>query len=70
MRGDNDIVIIGGGFAGVELAERLIKSDQKQNVILVDKNNYNFFPPLLYQVATGFFDVSNISYPFRKHFRG
>ena len=70
MKSDNNIIIIGGGFAGVELAERLIRSDQKQHIILVDKNNYNFFPPLLYQVATGFLDVSNISYPFRKHFRG
>jgi len=69
MQGDNNIVIIGGGFAGVELAERLLRADQKKNVILADKNNYNFFPPLLYQVATGFLDVSNISYPFRKHFR-
>lgn len=64
-----NIVIIGGGFAGVELAERLLKSNNGYQVILVDKNNYNFFPPLLYQVATGFLDVSNISYPFRKHFR-
>lgn len=37
MTDDNNIVIIGGGFAGVELAERLLRSDQKQNVILVDK---------------------------------
>lgn len=39
-------------------------------VTLVDKNNYNFFPPLLYQVATGFLEVSNISYPFRKLLQG
>lgn len=63
-------VIIGGGFAGIEIAERLLKAGHKSNIILVDKNNYNFFPPLLYQVATGFLDVSNISYPFRKFFRG
>ncbi len=69
MQNDNNIIIIGGGFAGVELAERLLRSNQKEHIILVDKNNYNFFPPLLYQVATGFLDVSNISYPFRKHFR-
>ncbi|MNK80367.1 NADH dehydrogenase [compost metagenome] len=69
MEDNNNIVIIGGGFAGVELAERLLKSDENQHVILVDRNNYNFFPPLLYQVATGFLDVSNISYPFRKFFR-
>lgn len=69
MKKQETIVIIGGGFAGVELAETLLKSDMEIRVILVDKNNYNFFPPLLYQVATGFLDVSNISYPFRKHFR-
>ncbi|MDQ3186397.1 MAG: NAD(P)/FAD-dependent oxidoreductase [Pseudomonadota bacterium] len=39
------------------------------HVTLVDMNNYNFFAPLLYQVATGFLDVSNICYPFRKLFR-
>jgi NADH dehydrogenase len=39
-------------------------------ITLVDKNNYNFFPPLLYQVATGYLETSNISYPFRKLFRG
>ncbi len=69
MKNHQNIVIIGGGFAGVELAERLLKSELNYNIILVDKNNYNFFPPLLYQVATGFLDVSNISYPFRKNFR-
>ena len=39
------------------------------HITLVDKNNYNFFPPLIYQVATGFLENSNISYPFRKLFR-
>lgn len=62
------IVIIGGGFAGVALAKRLAKKKNFQ-VTLVDKNNYNFFPPLLYQVATGFLEVGNISYPFRKLFQ-
>lgn len=62
-------IIIGGGFAGIEIAEKLLKSGYQSNIILIDKNNYNFFPPLLYQVATGFLDVSNISYPFRKFFR-
>lgn len=69
MENENSIVIIGGGFAGIEIAKRLLKSDYKAKITLVDKNNYNFFPPLLYQVATGFLDVSNISYPFRKFFR-
>lgn len=63
------IVIVGGGFAGISLARRLSNADEYY-VTLVDKNNYNFFPPLLYQVATGFLEVSNISYPFRKLFQG
>lgn len=63
-----NIVIIGGGFAGIQLSKSLLKQNKEINVTLVDKNNYNFFPPLIYQVATGFLDVSNISYPFRKYF--
>lgn len=62
------IVIIGGGFAGVNLAKNLAGDDQLR-VILVDRNNYHFFPPLLYQVATGFIEPSNICYPFRKLFQ-
>ena len=64
-----EIVIIGGGFAGVNLAEKLI-GKKGIHVTIVDKNNYNFFPPLLYQVATGYLEVSNITYPFRKLFAG
>ncbi|HEY2648274.1 MAG TPA: NAD(P)/FAD-dependent oxidoreductase [Puia sp.] len=62
------LVIIGGGFGGVNLALKL-KNDPGIQITLVDKNNYNFFPPLIYQVATGFLENSNISYPFRKLFR-
>ncbi len=62
------IVIIGGGFAGVNLALALGKN-KKFEVVVVDKNNYNFFSPLLYQVATGYLEPSSISYPFRKLFR-
>ncbi|TLP70606.1 NAD(P)/FAD-dependent oxidoreductase [Maribacter sp. ACAM166] len=58
------IVIIGGGFAGINLAKHLGGKKGLQ-VTLVDKNNYNFFPPLLYQVATGMLDISSISIPFR-----
>jgi len=63
------IVIIGGGFAGLNLAKRLSKNAEHQ-IILVDRNNYHFFPPLLYQVGTAFIESSNISYPFRKMFHG
>ncbi|HEX8575243.1 MAG TPA: FAD-dependent oxidoreductase, partial [Flavobacterium sp.] len=64
-----EVVIIGGGFAGINLAKELL--NQKDiHVTLVDKNNYNFFPPLIYQVAAAFLEPSSISYPFRKFFAG
>nr|WP_315154234.1 NAD(P)/FAD-dependent oxidoreductase [uncultured Flavobacterium sp.] len=63
------IVIIGGGFAGINLAKELTNQTDIE-VTLVDKNNYNFFPPLIYQVATAFLEPSSISYPFRKFFAG
>jgi len=63
------IVIIGGGFAGINLAKRLSKNSEHE-ITLVDRNNYHFFPPLLYQVGTAFIEASNISYPFRKMFHG
>lgn len=62
------VVIIGGGFAGLNFAKQLRKSAEYQ-ITIVDRNNYVFFPPLLYQVATGFLEASNISYPYRKMFR-
>jgi len=63
------ITIIGGGFAGLNLIKHLAGKEEF-DVTLVDMNNYHLFPPLLYQVATGFLDVSNIAYPFRKFFHG
>ena len=44
------VVIVGGGFAGTELAKKLSKASLQ--VVLIDKNNYYTFQPLLYQVAT------------------
>lgn len=64
-----EIVIIGGGFAGMNLAKELL-NQEGVHVTLVDKNNYNFFPPLIYQVATAYLEPSSISYPFRKFFAG
>lgn len=61
------IVVVGGGFAGINLIKKLAKH-KNYSVTLVDKNNYHFFPPLLYQVATAFIELSNISYPFRRMF--
>ncbi|WP_343561636.1 FAD-dependent oxidoreductase [Sphingobacterium sp.] len=63
------IVIVGGGFGGINLAKKLAGSHMLE-VVLVDRNNYNFFPPLLYQVSTAFIEMSSISYPFRKMFQG
>lgn len=61
------VVIIGGGFAGLELAKKL---DKKQyQVVLIDKNNYYQFQPLFYQVATAGLEPSSISYPHRKMFQ-
>ncbi len=62
------IVIIGGGFAGINLAKELANKNDFE-VTLIDKNNYNFFPPLIYQVATAYLEPASISFPFRKYFR-
>jgi len=62
-------IIIGGGFGGVNLALGLA-GNKGYEVTLVDRNNYNFFSPLIYQVATAFLEPSSISYPFRKLFDG
>ena len=61
------IVIIGGGFAGLQLAKTLRKANLK--VILVDKQNHHQFQPLFYQVASGRLEPSSISFPFRKVFQ-
>ena len=63
------VIIVGGGFAGLNLAKKLAGNSEYM-VTLVDKNNYHFFPPLLYQVSTAFIEASNISYPFRRMFQG
>jgi NADH dehydrogenase len=62
------IVIIGGGFAGINLIRKL-DSNENYTVTLVDRNNYNYFPPLVYQVSMAFLDPTDISYPFRKLLR-
>ena len=64
---DPRIVIIGGGFAGLELAKSL--ANKPFQVILLDKNNHFTFQPLLYQVATGGLEPNSIAYPLRRKFR-
>ena len=62
------VVIVGGGLGGLELAFNLV--DDEFQVVLVDKNNYHQFPPLIYQVASGGLEPSSISFPFRRLFQG
>jgi NADH dehydrogenase len=61
------VVIVGAGFAGLTLAKKL--SSKYFQVILIDKNNYHQFQPLLYQVATSGLEPSSISFPLRKIFQ-
>ena len=60
------VVIVGGGFSGLKVASMLRKSGFQ--IILIDKNNYHQFPPLIYQVASAGMEPSSISFPFRKIF--
>lgn len=61
------VVIVGGGFGGLKLANRLKGAGFQ--VILVDRNNYHQFPPLIYQVASAGIEPSSIAFPFRKIFQ-
>lgn len=60
------IVIVGGGFGGIELAKSLKNFDGE--VLLIDRHNYHIFQPLLYQVATGSIQAESIAFPLRKIF--
>jgi NADH:ubiquinone reductase (H+-translocating) len=60
------IIIIGGGFAGINLARHL--KGEAYEVLLIDKNNYHQFQPLFYQVATAGLEPAAISFPLRKFF--
>ena len=62
------VVIVGGGIGGLKLAMALRNTNYQ--VVLVDKNNYNQFPPLIYQVASAGLEPSNIAFPFRRMFQG
>jgi NADH:quinone reductase (non-electrogenic) len=62
------VVIIGGGFAGLSCARELARN-QNFHITLVDKNNYQQFQPLLYQVATAALAPSNVAFNLRNIFR-
>jgi NADH:ubiquinone reductase (H+-translocating) len=60
------VVIIGGGFGGLQAARRL--SRREVDVTLVDRRNFHLFQPLTYQVATGALSPSDVAYPLRAMF--
>lgn len=62
------IIIIGGGFGGLKLAKALKKL--KAQVVMLDRNNFHTFQPLLYQVATAGLEPDSIAGPLRKSFEG
>ncbi len=62
------VVIIGAGFGGLHAAREL--SNRNVDVLLIDRNNYHTFTPLLYQVATSGLDASEIAHPVRPVFHG
>lgn len=66
MEARNRIIIVGAGFAGLRLAQEL--EGTNYDVLLIDKNNYHQFQPLMYQVATARLEPASISFPLRKVF--
>ena len=67
MSAKKKVVIVGGGFAGLQLAQNL--DEDYFDVLLIDKQNHHQFQPLFYQVATSRLEPSSISFPFRKIFQ-
>ena len=67
MSSSKRIIIVGAGFAGLRLAQDLEKSNYE--ILLIDKNNYHQFQPLMYQVATARLEPASIAFPLRKVFQ-
>ena len=57
------VLVLGGGFGGLQCARKL--AGKRVDVLLVDRNNYHLFTPLLYQVASSLLNPSEISFPLR-----
>lgn len=67
MDSKEKVVVIGGGFAGINFVKRIDK--KRYDVTLVDRNNFHSFPPLFYQVAASGLEPASISFPFRREIR-
>ncbi|MDO4727656.1 MAG: NAD(P)/FAD-dependent oxidoreductase [Bacteroidota bacterium] len=67
MSARKKIIIIGAGFGGLNLAQKL--NNTNYDVLLIDKHNYHQFQPLMYQVATARLEPTSISFPLRKVFQ-
>ncbi|MDX1524265.1 MAG: FAD-dependent oxidoreductase, partial [Anaerolineae bacterium] len=66
-KNDHRVVIVGGGFGGLNVAKGLKNAPIK--VTLVDKRNFHLFQPLLYQVAMGGLSPGDIAHAFRPIFK-
>lgn len=66
LRKTPKVIIIGGGFGGINLAKGLANAPVE--IILIDKNNYHTFQPLLYQVAIGAIEGDSVGFPIRRIF--
>ena len=62
------VVIIGGGFGGLQVAKKL--KDKPVDILMLDKHNYHTFQPLLYQVTMGSIEAESIAFSLRKNFAG
>jgi len=62
------IILVGGGFAGMEFARRM--RNRGHDILLIDKQNHHQFQPLFYQVACSMVEPSSIAFPFRRMFQG
>ncbi len=67
MKEKKKIILIGGGFAGIEFVKKI--DTQLFDVLLIDKINHHQFQPLFYQVATSQIEPASISFPFRNIFK-
>src|SRR4030095_5402717 len=63
--GSPRVVVVGGGFAGLQAVKALAKTKPPVRVTLLEQHNYHLFQPLLYQLATGLVQPADIAHPVR-----